>query len=274
VRRRVFRWRVARVAAVTTAALVLSGGAWLGPAVAGTDPSTGAGKPPTVIIYGDSLTTQSSLKIEARLSAELAGWRVLMRDWPGTALCDWLDRMLSDGDENAQLVLIQFSGNAFQTPGSCMLGHPDGTGRDRKYAADANNAAAIWAWRNVKVVFAASPAAVNPKLEATRHPLDRVYRRVARRWTAFGVTFTSKPELAVAERLKGEPSRWVFPRKLPCLPTEARRPECKGGEIQVRAYDGAHFCPVDSGDSPCRVYSSGVVRFADAMADAALARID
>ncbi len=64
----------------------------------------------------------------------------------------------------------------------------------------------------------------------------------------------------------------TYVETLPCLAHEV----CDGPVVNqvpsnvVRAPDGAHFCPVKSGDEAgviggCPVYSSGAFRFADAM---------
>jgi hypothetical protein len=58
---------------------------------------------------------------------------------------------------------------------------------------------------------------------------------------------------------------------MPCLLSERGLPGCVDGQIEVRAADGLHFCPLDEQNyGPCAAYSSGVVRFGDAVASAAL----
>ena len=62
-----------------------------------------------------------------------------------------------------------------------------------------------------------------------------------------------------------------FTETLPCLPGEGPAQGCRHGEIQVRAADGAHFCPdviYPPGDpaGACAVWSSGAFRFGAAMA--------
>jgi hypothetical protein len=228
----------------------------------------------TVIVYGDSLLTQVRLEVGSRISFERPGVRVIFRDGPGTALCDWLPAMNADGGLGARLVVIEFSGNAFQKPGSCMLGYANTElQKEQKYAHDADVASWLWVSRGAQVVFVGTPEWVTTPPTAGPHPLDAVYRAVARRWASHGVMFTDRTELAVAQRLGGRSGKWVFPFTLPCLASEEGRPDCQNGRIQVRAPDHSHFCPVDPGDNPCGVYSSGVVRFGDALASAAVSRI-
>lgn len=240
--------------------------------------------PPTVIVYGDSLTVGSSSFIEAGIAARRPGWRIVIRMFSGSAICDWFGHMQQDGNLNARLVVIQFSGNTF-TP--CMAGIPGGGSPAQlaKYTADANTAASIWAGRGVKVLFVGNPGPFlePPPLAPAPHLLDAVYASVASTWAGSGASFSNAPEMALAVPDPSNPGQYVFPLRMPCLPSEAGRPECvldltdNAFKIQVR--DGlppdagdptlrGHFCPIAHA-LPCPVYASGALRFGDAIAAAA-----
>ena len=229
---------------------------------------------PLVIVYGDSLTSQSKPEIQARLSKLRPGWRMIIRAQGGSAICDWLPAMRDDAALRPRIVVLQFSGN-IRTP--CILDRAtaEGSAWQRSYAHDAATAAAMWANQGATVVIVGNPRPyTQPTLTRGPHPLDATYKRVARRVarTVGRVIFNDRPELAVAEPDPTDPAKIVFPGALPCLPGEVARPECRGGSIQVRDAGGGHFCPVAKPDEqPCPVYSSGIVRFGDAIASAVIA---
>ncbi len=52
---------------------------------------THASADPTVIVYGDSVLSEESAYVSA--TAALPGWSVVIRDFPGTALCDWFSNI-------------------------------------------------------------------------------------------------------------------------------------------------------------------------------------
>jgi hypothetical protein len=124
-----------------------------------------------------------------------------------------------------------------------------------------------------------------PPLVAYPHPLDAAYSSVAWHHAGEGVFFSNAPALALAVSDGSVPKgRAVFPFTMPCLPEERGRPECvldpADGVYKIQVRDGAtpvpgqpatrgHFCPVSV--SPCPVYSSGIVRFGNAIAYAAAA---
>lgn len=239
--------------------------------------------PPTVIVYGDSLTNGSQGFIQAGIAQRRPGWRVVVRSYGGTAICDWFGHMQQDSNLNARLVVIQFSGNLL-TP--CVAGIASGSSAHvAKYTADAHSAASIWTQRGVKVLFVGNPGPFlePPPLAPTPHLLDAAYELVATARAASGVSFSNLPEMALAVPDLSNPVQFVFPLRMPCLSSELTQPGCvldftdNTYKIQVR--DGlppdagsptlrGHFCPVAHA-SPCPVYASGAFRFGDAIAAAA-----
>jgi hypothetical protein len=161
-------------------------------------PSSAPPPPPrTILIYGDSLTNQSKSFLTNALQKQAPGWRILVRSFGGTAICDYLQAMRDDGAQNAKVVVIEFSGNSLT---NCMAGAPSHTQAWLdKYRADASTAASIWRARGAKVLFVGTPAGVCAPVP---HPLDGVYRSVA---ASYGMTFSDAPERALTVTLQPAP---------------------------------------------------------------------
>jgi len=244
--------------------------AWMGapqPPVLADVPSA-----PVIVVYGDSLTDESQLQIESSMTAAQPDARVVVRAHRGTAICDWFDSMRHDAALHADLVVLEFAGNVFTT---CMVDRADSK-REliASYREDAARAVDIVrdGRRDTRIVFVATPRASTRPLTTGPNPLDAAYREVASRND--GVTFDLAPERALADHRSSLGNGSVFPAAMPCLADERGRSDCVDGRIEVRAADGIHFCPVEQGVSgPCSAYSSGVVRFGDAVASAALAAL-
>jgi hypothetical protein len=233
--------------------------------------------PPTVIVYGDSLTSESRTYINDRITAARPGWRVLNRDYPGTALCDWFEEMEADGDENAQLVVLQFSGNT----NPCMSNHAPNTPLWlTRYTADTDEAVSLWEARGVHVLIVNSPLSANEDVSKLPSVLDAAYQDVADAHPG-AATFSSAPGEAVSEADPDIPGQRFYMFEMPCIPEDIG-PATGCGELTpdfaaVRDSvtdplpgPGGHFCR-HSGVWPCDVYSSGVTRYGGAIADAAVA---
>ena len=63
-----------------------------------------------MIVYGDSIMTESQVFIAVGLAKP--GWRVVVRQFPGTAMCDWdpVDAG-QDATLDAHVVVTAFSGD-------------------------------------------------------------------------------------------------------------------------------------------------------------------
>jgi hypothetical protein len=198
-----------------------------------------------VIVYGDSFVTQGAAYLASGITTP--GWRVLIRQFPGTALCDFLPDMEgSDAGLNARVVVIAFVGNMIT---NCTQGRGS---QFAVYTADAATTAALWASRGVQVLWASPPGDVNLN-PAPDHPLTAIYQATA---TAHGQAFVN-----AGQTLRDVDGSW--PPTLPCLTSEISGGQCPaGGRIQVRfSAANGHLCLVDSGLNPCPVYSSGIVRW-------------
>jgi hypothetical protein len=204
-----------------------------------------AGPPPaTVLIYGDSLTSQSRDYLTQQLEEQAPGWRVIVRSFGGTAICDYLDAMQSDGDEGAELVVIQFSGNS-GTP--CMGGTPYASQAWLdKYRADADTAADIWQARGVEVLFVGSPRGV---CETAPHPLDAGYQAVA---AEHGAVFSDAPERALSVTLQPDP---LLPPAVTGLTQQADPPAYAAGEEPEMSVRAASSWPCTPPAEPTDVFA-------------------
>jgi len=217
---------------------------------AGCRPAAPPPPPPSVIVYGDSLTTQSYDNIAAGLARP--GWETIIRQYPGTALCDWLAQMNADGNLNARLVVMEFAGNMLT---SCTQGRGE---LADVYQQDSTTAADLWQSRGVRVLWVSPPGAQGTTGPA---PLTAIDQSVA---SQHGQSFVD-----AGATLQAPDGTW--PLALPCLSFEITDGFCNSdGTIHVRtSATNNHLCPVDSGLSPCPVYSSGVFRWSGAMINAA-----
>jgi len=206
--------------------------------------------PPSVIVYGDSFTAAAYNNIAAGLARP--GWDVIIRQYPGTALCDWLAQMNADGNRNAKLVIMEFVGNMV-TP--CTQGRG---GLTAVYDQDSTTAAALWQSRGVKVLWVSPPGTQGTTGPA---PVTAIDQSVA---SDHGQAFVD-----AGATLAAPDGTW--PEFLPCLGFETAAFGCQpDGTIQVRtSATDFHLCPTDPGLGACPVYSSGIFRWNGAMVNAA-----
>ena len=208
------------------------------------------GPPPRVLVYGDSLTWESTAVIERAIEAQLPGWDAIVRSFPGTAVCDELARMRADGNLNAGVVVLEFVAVPFS---ACMRGRDSLTA----HTADTETALALWESRGVPVVLVGAPRSVG-------EPREQIAANAINQYLAGrdGQTFVD------AGVLMRDPWTGTYIARLPCLAGETAEQGCDpGGLINVRNHTG-HFCEVEN-TSPCPIYASGAERFAAAMAAAA-----
>jgi hypothetical protein len=224
-------------------------------------------KAPHVTIYGDSLVTQAEPYLQA--VAPALGLEVEARALGGTAPCDFLQPLQDDLDAHkVDLVVWAFSGNSI---GSCMDGADGkpigGQGLFDKYRADTEKAIDAAAAAGVPFVLASPPA---PHLPGdVWEQLDTVYRGLAGahptvQYADAGVAISPEGQFVDTQR---------------CLPFEQRIPQARDacaadGTIIVRGSDG-HFCPAPSTTSlDCKTYSSGAMRYAINLLQAARIELD
>jgi hypothetical protein len=195
--------------------------------------------PPAVAVYGDSLVHESVTEIQNRMHAAFPGWNVIIHAWGGLAQCDLHSDMVSDADHhNVRVAILAFVGNA-GTPCATSRPYP------ASYVTDANWAVDLYASRGIRLAFVATPGHIG--ITPAERNIPNVYRSVG---TARGVPVVDYDDLFV------DPATGRYEQLGPCLVGECT------GYVNLRAPDGGHLCPV-SGQVPCAVYSSGVVRYVD-----------
>jgi len=222
--------------------------------------------PPRVALFGDSLAWEAEPYYTSRIKA--TGETALTYDsYGGTAICDWLPRMREIAATfDVHAAELQFSGNAL-TP--CMQGYPPPTqAYYDKYRDDATAAINIFVPRGTHVFLVGAPITRSQSLsDPGWDRLNRIYEQLAAQ-DPVHVTYVDAGSAV-------EGPGHTFVQTLPCLLLEP----CIGPVVDnapsntVRAPDGAHFCPVVSGDAAgivggCPIYSSGAFRYADAMVSA------
>jgi len=233
-----------------------------------TTPAGADDERPHVIIYGDSLVTQAEPYLT--LVSPALGLEVEARALGGTAACDFLTPLTDDlAAERADLVVWAFSGNSI---GSCMVDEQGevltGDAVWERYRTDTTTAIEAAAEAGVPFVLASPPAPALPG--DPWEQLDTVYREIAAEHSSVlyadaGVAISPVGEFIATQR---------------CLPFELRIPvareACGGGdgEITVRGSDG-HFCPEPSTTGlECPTYSSGAMRYAINLLQAARIELD
>lgn len=224
---------------------------------------------PHVIIYGDSLVTQAGPYLE--IVSHALGLEVEPRAIGGTAPCDFVPRIQEDvAAKRVDLAVWAFSGNSV---GSCMVG-ADGKpvgGQELfdRYRDDTEQAIEAAETADVPFILASPPA---PHLPGdVWEQLDTVYRQLA----------ASHPRVQYADAGVAISPEGKFVDTQRCLPFELRIPQAReacdaaNGMITVRGSDG-HFCPVSTtaGTLECTTYSSGAMRYAINLLQAARIELD
>jgi len=200
-----------------------------------------------VVVYGDSLVSESTAEIRERLSVALPGWDVQVRAYSGSAQCDWHGRMRQDGQDRPAVVVLAFFGNHL-TP--CAAPRP----WPHLYTMDAHWAVRTWSSvPGTRLVFVGAP----PRVGSASNPVAEAYRLVA---GATGARFADSGWLFVgADGVAGIDAG--------CFVDEAPVHGCEAGRIRVRSLDEVHFCA--NWPWPCSGYSAGSHRYAEVIAAAA-----
>ncbi len=228
--------------------------------------------PKTVLLYGDSLATESAAFLGSRLPDE--GWDAELRVFPGASLCGWRKRMPADATEvQPSLVVVALVGvltdgcNARGTAVGRRCLSAGGSMEEclarewhQQWTEDATSIARFWSARGIDVLWVSAPPLINRRF--AEGPITPIFRRLARRYDQRFVD--------AAITLRARDGSW--PIRLPCLPNESAAEGCEDGTIQIRrSDDNGHLCPVEPSApiAPCEVYSSGIVRWAGRIVRAA-----
>ena len=135
-----------------------------------------------------------------------------------------------------------------------------------KYQSDLNTFFAESTAAGAKVVFIEGPPMLNATWNSAVSQIEQIAANLATKYT--GVSISTGPRLAVS-------NNGVYTSYLPCLSSETAADGCVNGQIAVRTITGiqtgVHFCPVGLTPRKCATYSSGEVRFGEAIAKTVLA---
>jgi len=261
------RWRLALAGAVAAVVVLVAAASCSSQKSPGAAPASTTTQPPQypprVALFGDSLAWEAQPYYTDLVHA--TGETALTYDsHGGTAICDWLQRMREvEAQHHPVAVQLLFSGNAL-TP--CMSGAaPPSQAYYDKYRADTEAAIAIFVPGGAHVFLVGAP--INRHSEPGWDRLNQQYASIAAADPAHVTYVDAGPAV--------EGPGHTYVQTLPCLAVEP----CTGPVVDtvpsntVRSPDGAHFCPVQSGDAAgviggCPVYSSGAYRYADAMVGA------
>lgn len=257
---------------------------------------------PVVVIYGDSLVWESQSYIAWQMGD---GYDTRIDAMGGTALCDYLDRIVADAWAiRPALIVVAFSGNAI-TP--CMqppAGRAnDGSWHAAKYGADLISLLVELAPTGVPSIVveppptlqrvSASPAtdvveewsvaAAIPGLVLPEHwevgqrpdgfesyegSVVEPYRAVVAAGRSIGLDTTS---IDGGRLLRAPDGGWT--KVASCLWFEGAEWGCHDGVIDVRGPDLGHFCTEavygpEGVVAGCGVWSSGEWRYSTAITDA------
>lgn len=248
-----------------------------------------------VILYGDSLAVESAGMFRDLVVLEDDDLEVIPASYPGPAICDLeavIPQDLATYDA-LEVAVMSFVGNN-STP--CVQ-DAEGEGLTGealadKYAEDAESVTELLTDGGVQVLWVGAPP--SPGLPGGASELiDQAYRDLVDEWAdrAPGQVHYAP----AGEAVSGPDGEFVS--SLPCLDDEVDMEAlleeldvgqdrddleldgaagCNDGEIRVRSDDEIHFCPVEREDDElgCPTYSSGAVRYGEAMAEATLALLD
>ena len=209
-------------------------------------------EPTSVILVGDSLALEASPFVEFLTAPK----HFMPSYYGGTAPCDWVDRELPA--TRSSVVVITFIGNSL-TP--CMAGLDGeflaGSTLVAKYRNDVGMLIDRSRRAGSRIVLVGQPRQA-PELgfDFEVEALNEMYRAYAESYHF--VSFIDAG--AAVESPTGE-----YTDSLPCTPYDQG---CDAGATIAVRGDGVHFCPV-AGEFPCSTWSSGALRFAMLIAEAA-----
>lgn len=204
-----------------------------------------------LVLIGDSLALETSESINFLTAPK----EFVPRFFGGTAPCDWVDDDIHATSDT--VVVISFTGNSL-TP--CMSDGAGGFLDHEAFAAAYRGDLEVLISRarraGARVVLVGQPeraAHFNHHERVTA--INAMLQEFAAQWEF--VSFVDAG--AAVETTDGQ-----FAERLACNEFDI---DCADGTSSVRG-DGVHFCPV-AGAFPCPVYSSGALRFAMAISNAA-----
>jgi hypothetical protein len=234
--------------------------------------ASAAPAPGTVLIYGDSIMAQAAPTATAAFATH-AGWSVVFSTFPGEALCDWLPAVSTDlATYHPTLVVLETMGN---TETACTTGLTFGSSAwlDRYTTDLATFYATVTATgakveflkplpvSNLAVEYVYGYANANAGLTALNNAAT------AQALLYHGVSVSRGPRFSVST------STGAYTATKACLASETVAEGCDAttSEVSVRSEDGLHLCDITAyPDVTCQTYSSGALRYGEAVVAAAM----
>jgi len=225
--------------------------------------------PKVAIVYGDSLTWESTpdLIADANLHPTIS---VQYHSFPATAPCVWAQWLPADlAQFHPAVITIESAGNGFNSQATCMVdgnGIPlaDGSpGFFANYTASLTTLFSEASAAGTKVEFFEGPPMLDPTRNADVIQVAQIAQSLAAHYP--GVTVSTAPRLTVS-------SHGAYVPYMHCLTIETAAEGCVNHQIAIRTtitgpQQGLHFCPGGlSATWPglCATYSSGEYRWAKA----------
>ncbi len=223
--------------------------------------------PKVVLFVGDSILYEARVSLRKEMAAR--GWRAVVAARPGAALCDLTyEFQLRNDHARPSVIVVETQGDLFSR---CMATDQPGVPVAlasraflHRYRVAMDLFARVARTHGAKLIFV-SPLPV-PAMEtnASLARLRALEVSVARRNREVSVTDVPRDSVSFGGQ---------FAEMLPCLPSERSRAACTSTGIRVReTLQGLHLCPIpyytaDQSERGCRTYSSGAVRYSQALVD-------
>ncbi len=221
------------------------------------------------LVYGDSLTWESTPSLNLQVAAQQPAWSMQVHSLPTTAPCVWREWLTQDLDTyRPRIVALTSAGNGYSPLAECMVdatGAPIAIGTPEFLAKTREDLTAIFAAvssRGIPMVFNISPPMLDPARNAAVAQTGVIATELAAQYPGVSISPYVRDALSV---------NGAYAESMPCLATETLELGCVNGTIPVRTtigiQRGLHLCPIGLPDFPwfCTVYSSGETRFADAV---------
>ncbi len=195
-------------------------------------------------------------------------------DFPGSAVCDWIDNGTMESAANADVVAMFFGGDGF-TPCTDPAAHLSPAALEDLTIADMGVAINLLLAGTVQHVLVISPVPPHPSTTNPANDLATRLQSLVRSYHNHRVAYVNSPSLSVSPA-GGTPTR------MPCTNLEIRGGVCQGPVVHgmrtnlVFATNG-HFCvasltnnapAVGPSLAPCPGFQPGAWRWANAEAKA------
>jgi hypothetical protein len=261
-------------------ALLMVGGTLLGIDVLHTGNKAAGTGTGLIYVYGDSLMAESRAPLQFQLG--LDNIRSVIKDYGGTALCDWIPTIQADVNLiTPTMVVVEFSGNALT---SCMCGVKSPSTRLAKYQADLNYLATWLHAKRVPLTVVAAPPGIHKTGAPVVIPTTWSVRQIPQGYALNDASLNHMYQATVSrdqtrgwdigyiaadKALAAANGQWTY--VLPCLSFETASMGCNARDlIIVRAADYAHFWPLtvarpDGVTSDSGVWDGGAWRYAAAI---------